>query len=399
MHPAPRHRDQARTVAARIRGTLADPAGTAPDGAPGVSLAFSGSPIGGAEYARLARRYLDLAGTAPAPAATGAHDGHGTPAFALLVAHRATGDHFGALERLDAHHRRLARAATARPPGAPGTPFGALDGLTGTGRYLLARGDASAPELHAVLAHLITLSRQTIRHRGRTVPAWWSAPTGRLHLGLAHGITGPLALLALAHRAGTVLDGQREAVENLVGLLTDWAVPQGDGILWPAHLTLDDWAAGPRHLSPAPNPPTWADGAPGMARAVQLAALALDRPDWHALAHRALLPLITQEPEKWGLDDPGIRYGWSGVLHITGLLGAHLDDHRLPLLQDEIASVVLAHHDPRARFGYRFPRPGGPPADLSSFLDGAAGVCLALDSYASGGGPAARGWDMALLLT
>ncbi|WP_052852364.1 lanthionine synthetase C family protein [Streptomyces avicenniae] len=409
MHPAPRHRDQARTVAARIRGALADPGAAAADtgpaspwgdlslanGYPGVSLAFSGSPLGGADHARLAAACLDRATTAAAhapPGATGIHDGTGALAFALLVAHRATGDHLDALDRLATRWPRPLHAATT-----PGLGIGA-DGLTGIGRHLLARDGTATPGLRAVLAHLITLSRRTVPRHGRTVPAWWSAHDDRLHLGLAHGIAGPLALLSLAHRAGVVLDGQRDAIERLVGLLTDWAVRQGDGILWPAHLTPDEWAAGPRHWSPAPSRPTWSDGAPGTARAVQLAALALGRHDWHTLAHRALLPLITQDPEKWGLDSPGIRHGWSGVLHLTGLLAAHLDDGRLRLLHDEIASILLAHHDPRSRFCYRFTAPDGRPAASPGFLDGAAGVALALDTYAGGGGPAVRGWDMALLL-
>ncbi|WP_243740721.1 hypothetical protein [Streptomyces sp. 8K308] len=66
-----------------------------------------------------------------------------------------------------------------------------------------------------------------------------------------------LALLALAWRAGVAVPGQREAIEDLVALLTEWAVKDGEGhgVRWPGYLTLDSWLRGPGAATPVSRRP------------------------------------------------------------------------------------------------------------------------------------------------
>ncbi|MGK5642338.1 lanthionine synthetase C family protein [Streptomyces sp. URMC 126] len=429
----PRHAAEAREVVREVLGTLADPDAVAADtGVPAgpagpagenlwtpsshaaVSLAFSGATAREPEYVAGAHAYLlralaAVAGGGPAP--RGVFSGTSGAAYALLVAHRATGGYRSALERLDAYHRDLVRKTlppVTDEPVATNHEFETIYGMSGVGRFLLARGEAARTEAHAVLGYLTGLAHGTAVVRGHRVPRWWSRsaprkgqeaelPDGHLNLGLAHGVAGPLALLALAWRAGETIEGQREAIENLVGLLERWAVPDDGEAGRPPFLTLDDWSAGPAALRLPWQRPSWCYGAPGVSRAIQLAALALDRPDWHELAHRSLLPLLSRPVADWGLEDAGICHGAGGLLHLLGLLGAHMDDARLPAVRDDLAALALGAFDERYRFGFRAAMtnvPGG--ADLPGFLDGAAGVALALDAYANG--RAHADWDMALLV-
>ncbi|MBZ4323275.1 lanthionine synthetase C family protein [Streptomyces sp. SCA2-4] len=430
----PRHAAEALDVAHAVLRTLAGPDAVAadtgipggPDGAPrenlwtpsgfaAVSLAFSGTTardpehIAGA-HAHLLRALEAVAEGVPAPA--GILSGTSGAAYALLIAHRATGGYRSALERLDAYHRDLVRKtlpAVTDGPVATNHEFEAIYGMSGIGRHLLARGDRSREELHAALDYLTGLALGDTTVGGHRVPRWWSRsapkkgqevelPDGHLNLGLAHGIPGPLALLALAWRHGVAVEGQREAIENLVGLLERWAVPDGDGLHWPPFLTLGHWAAGPESLRLPWQRPSWCYGAPGVSRAVQLAALALDRPDWHDLAHRSLLPLLERPVADWGLEDAALCHGTGGVLHLLGLLGEHIDDDRIPAVRDELAALTLAHFHEDHRFGFRAAMTNVlHGADLSGFLDGAAGIALALDAYANGGRAHAE-WDMALLV-
>lgn len=70
---------------------------------------------------------------------------------------------------------------------------------------------------------------------------------------------------------------------------------------------------------------------------------------------------------------------------------------RLAALRDDIAAELVSAFDPALPFGLRFTMTKAPfGSDVSGYLDGAAGVALALDSYAVGGTPA--DWDMPLLL-
>ncbi|MGH3853762.1 MAG: lanthionine synthetase LanC family protein [Pseudonocardiaceae bacterium] len=107
--------------------------------------------------------------------------------------------------------------------GGVGTPWpicDAINGLAGIGRVplaaLTAGYDTAEPGLLAALRTLTAMIHT--RHGGR--PGWWlpagehsSAvtvhPSGAATTGMAHGIAGPVSLLATAHAAGWSVAGQR----------------------------------------------------------------------------------------------------------------------------------------------------------------------------------------------
>ncbi|MYV96729.1 lanthionine synthetase C family protein [Streptomyces sp. SID3343] len=435
----PLHAARARVVVARVLDRLADPEATAADtlipgsawpegvdlplwidlslssGYPGVSLAFAGTTPQGGSHTAHAHTYLTRAMAALSAGEhppAGIYSGPGAAAYAVLVAHRATGGYVSALERLDDHQRRLVRGALPAVGDQPLTTNGAFEvvrGMSGVGRYLLARGDGCADELRLVLSWLVALADGEIGHRGHRVPRWWTTaapklgqevelPDGHLNLGLSHGIAGPLALLSLAWREGVVVDGQREAIESIAALLTRWAVPDpdGGGVSWPGYVTLDRWARGPGTTGTRQRP-SWCYGVPGVSRAVQLAALALGRADWHDLARRSLIGLLDAPVETWVTDDPALCHGWGGLLHVLGRMNAEWDDPRLTRVCDELAAVVIGRFRDEYRFGFRSTMTHvAEGADVPAFLEGAAGVAAALDAYAHG--RAAAGWDEALLV-
>ncbi|KNB51755.1 lanthionine synthetase C family protein [Streptomyces caatingaensis] len=426
-------RAEARKVAARVLDRLADPEAAEADtgfpdgpagepvwhdlslasGHPGVSLAFSGSTDRRPENVARAHAYLIRALAAVAAGGNppaGLYGSTSAAAHALLIAYRATGGYTSALAQLDAYHRDLIREALPQVPSdgpvENNREYDVISGMTGIGRHLLARGEPLLPELRAVLAYLVHMSKDDVPLRGHRVPRWWTwaaprkgqeaaLPDGHLNLSLSHGVCGPLALLSLSWQAGVHVPGHREAIESLMSLLETWAVPDGQGIRWPQILTLADWSAGtvavPWHR------PSWCYGTPGMTRAVHLAAIALDRTDWHDLAHRSLLPLLSRPVAEWGVTDAELCHGASGLLHLFGLLAPHIDDPRVPAARDDLAAMTLSMFDASHRFGYRTAATNAPlGADLPAFLDGAAGVALALDAYANDG-VAGAGWDMTLL--
>ncbi|MEV5986332.1 lanthionine synthetase C family protein [Streptomyces sp. NPDC052051] len=435
LRPAgPRHAEAARAVADEVLSRLADPAATAADsripeesssigedeplweplslasGHPGMAVVFNGS-----DRPQQAHRYLAealAALTGHPDELGGSFTGPGSAAFAVLIAHRATDGYRGALERLDAHQRQVVRAALPRVTDSPVASNGVFEvvrGMTGIGRYLLARKESCEAELRLVVSCLVELSLGEIDHRGHKVPRWWSMaaprigqevemPDGNLNFGLSHGIAGPLALLSLAWRAGVVVDAQREAIEALMALLRQWAYEDEDGgVRWPHAVSLDDWAAGPGSLRPHLRP-SWCYGAPGMSRAVQLAAVALERPDWHALVSRSLLPLLSVPVDTWHCDDPGLCHGWGGLLHLIGRLGEHVEDPRIQAVRDDLAAMTLAQFRPASRFGFRSTLTDTPQGcDLPGFLQGAGGTALALRAYADG--TVYGGWDMPLLVS
>ncbi|MFF6642088.1 lanthionine synthetase C family protein [Streptomyces althioticus] len=415
--------DPAATVAAtRIPAEAADDGVAEPvwaeltlgSGSPGLALAFAGAARDPERQVPRAHAYL-TAGTRAVSggpgAASGIFKGPGALAFAVLVAHRNTGGYVSALGRFDAYQRDLVRTVLPPVEDRPLSTIGHYEvvrGLTGVGRYLLARAETCEEPLTAVLDHLVRLSVGTVEHQGARVPRWWALdaprtgseeafPGGHLNLGLSHGVAGPLALMALAWEQGVRVPGQEEAMEATADLLRAWAVADRHGVFWPGHLSFAEWRRGPAAYDGRAKWPAWCYGAPGVSRALQLAGRALGRSDLSDLARASVDRLLALPRSDWGINDHALCHGWAGALHQLGRLDEEWRDPRLARLRDDVASELVTAFDPALPFGLRFTMTKVPfGSDVSGYLDGAAGVALALDSYAVDGTPA--DWDMPLLL-
>ncbi|MEV7596330.1 lanthionine synthetase C family protein [Kitasatospora sp. NPDC089797] len=427
------------------------------EGHPGVALL----------YAELARRdrswrpvtHAHLSSAVAALGAGGPTDSlfSGAPALALAVrrAVAGPGDYAGLLAALDrrvaARTGALLRLERERLDAARTGPamagYDVVGGLTGLGRYLLACGEGQRPLLVALLEHLVALSRP-LRIDGSELPGWWVPgppspavaaryPGGHLNLGLAHGIPGPLALLSLARLAGVDVPGAAGAAHRIAGWLLGQrlrdaaGVPQSD---WPAVVGPEAAVGRGRAVGPepvigadgeaavsggAPARIAWCYGSPGIARALQLAGRAFGVPEWEAEAVRALHAALDRPRERWGLDDAMLCHGTAGLLQVAGRVARDSGDARLAARLPGLVGEVLASYDGAVAFGFPTPPVGGrgggtrareqDPArergpDRAGFLEGAAGVALALLAQCGstddgeGHGDGELPWDAALLL-
>ncbi|HEX8344408.1 MAG TPA: lanthionine synthetase C family protein, partial [Actinoplanes sp.] len=268
-----------------------------------------------------------------------------------------------------------------------------LHGLTGIGAHLLHHHPGS-DALGRVLTYLVRLTRSS-RVDGEVLPGWWvhhppnldrpsTAPGGHANLGLAHGITGPLALLALALRRGVTVPGHVAAIAVILSWLDRWRRHTDAGPWWPQWITRTDLSIG-RPTQRGPGRPSWCYGTPGIARAQQLAAIATDDPVRRRAAEHALIACLDDPVQLARIGDAGLCHGWAGLHQTVWRAGADaLTPHltaRLPHLRDEL----LRHHGTRG---------GG----ANGLLDGDAGVALALHTAARAPVPVS-GWDACLLLT
>ncbi|HEY3685335.1 MAG TPA: lanthionine synthetase C family protein [Streptosporangiaceae bacterium] len=395
------------------------------DGNAGVAQLFAELGRDGDREAR-ARTHAHLSAAIGAPEAVpnpGLY--RGVPAIAY-AAHRAgtgTGDFATMSGQLDAV---LAEGATRTADqglallrgGAPITSWRYYDvvvGTSGIGRLLLARhtrtgGAAVTAALRAVLGLLVaTATGADVDAGGFTVPAWWSTETflglpdapGHLNLGLAHGVGGPLALLSLAWSAGVRVPGQDAAIAAIADLLGSWRRTDAYGPYWAycAATGVDrDWWQSPPHRTRD----AWCYGALGLARALHLAGNALGRADWTAQAVAAARGAVAAM-DRGLVTDHSLCHGWAGILRIVQRMAADSADPVLEAAVTPLAGRLIAGYDPAAPFGYRYTAPDFPlGADRPGYLEGAAGIALALRSFAAGErpvtGPAATDWDAALLI-
>ncbi len=325
-----------------------------------------------------ARRYLAQAVAQGVSAGGNASLFHGAPAleFVLARADRAGRDVRSAVDRVvDA---RLAAARRRQQSGALPhlAEWDLIRGLVGLGALLLMR-EAPSARLTDVLAYLVSLSRP-VRFEGREVPGWWSAlgpcdeelADGHGNNGMAHGIAGLLAVLSLAARHDRVVPGQHEAIE----VVARWLDRHG-GHYWTTRAHMD--AIEP----PAPEParPSWCYGQPGIARAQQLAALALNDPARRQAAEDTLLRMLTDPAHLARITDATLCHGWAGLVTLTRAVAA---DSPTP---QRFAPVIGDLQQRLATDLDRLPKPG--------FMEGRSGAQLALD------GTNATNWTSVLLIT
>jgi hypothetical protein len=300
-------------------------------------------------------------------------------------------------------------ALLARPDqeGVGFAEFDVISGLAGAGAYLLCRREdpGAAAGLDAALRALVAL---TCDADGR--PRWWTParlmgnqdtaelyPYGNLNCGLAHGIPGPIALMALALCNDVIVPGLEDALDRSAGWLVDHRADDAWGINWPAAVPLT--AAGlPEPLGSVwpPCRTAWCYGAPGAARALWLAGVARDRAEWRNLAVEAMETVYRRPQRARAIDSPTFCHGLAGLLQIT-LRFAH--DTRLAVFVEAaegLTEAILAAFEPDSLLGYRSWEPGGGRVDQAGLLDGSPGVILTLLAAATNVAPA---WDRAFLLS
>ncbi|MER7129296.1 lanthionine synthetase C family protein [Streptosporangium saharense] len=314
---------------------------------------------------------------------------HGAPAiaFALQPVHQpgyrqARGLLDQAVENV-IRYRLAAAALRLRRGDRPAlAEFDLISGLTGLGAHLW-RKDPHHRLIDDILRYLVRLTEPI-----DGLPGWWSLSPiqrnrpepagGHSNHGMAHGITGPLAFLAISSRAGRTIPGQRHAIDRILHWLDDWQQTHQGHPWWPETVSLRDvHRAHPEQHRPLR--PSWCYGTPGIARAQQLAALALVDPDRQATAEAAVTGCLTDPRQLHLITDRSLCHGAAGLYMTVSSLAADA----LSPLPDVAADLLLKPFDIQ----------GEPPG----FLTGTAGHALALHALASGE-PPATAWDTALLL-
>ncbi|NEA34319.1 lanthionine synthetase C family protein [Streptomyces sp. SID13031] len=365
-----------------------------------------------AGHRRLAHNYL-IAATEHAGAAPvgGLQGGLCAVAFTARSAARSSADYATLLSKLDAkitgHVATIIRAERILVPSEGGCSFAATDvisGLAGIGRYLLTRPGPADESLHEILRFLVERA-DPLRLNGTERPGWWirHSPSpeipdldGHVNYGLAHGMPGTLAFLSLAWHAGCRVSGQDDAIHRMATwLITERgrysAVP-----LWPASLSYAEYFDG----APAQRPvtaPSWCYGAPGTARAIQLAGLALAEPGWGIEARSAVHEVVGWLDAGGDLGETMLCHGWAGVLQTLCRMNGDFKDPVIERAIDQIAARLLAEYDEVLPFGFQARQMADSHhLDLPGFLEGAAGIALAITTYTSGS--VFSGWDSALML-
>ncbi|WP_327352758.1 lanthionine synthetase C family protein [Streptomyces sp. NBC_01304] len=402
--------EQARALIGDFATSLAQPFAPPKDepwagqslatGAAGIALFHIEQAATGQATWRPAHRWISqaAAGDITATDSTGLYLGAPAVAFVLQAAPDSVQHLYrDARTALHGHvvnltHRRVDSALARMYRGAH-TTFAEYDtfyGLTGIGAYLL-RAAPNSDAMEKVLRYLVSLTHP-LDSDGPATPGWWvdhdtsrshSLPGGHGNLGVAHGITGPLLLLAQAHRRGIQVDGQAEAIRAICDHLDMWRQESDTGLWWPEHLTLTDLQTGRPHQHKSARP-SWCYGTPGIARAGQLAGIALGDAALQHAYEDALYQCLSDPVQLARVIDTSLCHGWAGVLQTAFRAARDARTPQLTSLLPALSKNLITHAQPAAAQG-----PG--------FLEGDAGCALALATVSTDQAPT-TGWDACLLI-
>ncbi|MFI7221256.1 lanthionine synthetase C family protein [Micromonospora maritima] len=380
-------------------------------GVPGIALLHVELAAAGLRPWQRAHDWLAAATGGPVTTGPDSHPFHGAPALAHVLTCAATQQPGAYARALDDFDRAIAADARRRVAAAQAridvgelpalAEFDAIRGLAGVGSYLLRRApDGEA--LAAVLGYLVRLA-QPLRAGSEVLPGWWtgSGPSGRAdsrfpgghgNNGMAHGIAGPLAVLALAALRGIVVDGQTASIAAICAWLDRWRHDSTTGPLWPYWITRPQLRADRAEAHRAQRP-SWCYGTAGLARAQQVAALALNDPVRRAGAEDALVRALADPRQLAATTDASLCHGHAGLAHIAHRVAADA----LPDTAERLRTSVLR------LLGTLDPRDAGPRGTAAALLaagpgllEGAAGVALAALSCSNAAAPASS-WDACLL--
>jgi hypothetical protein len=277
----------------------------------------------------------------------------------------------------------------------PGT-FDLIGGLVGVGVYGIERQRAGASSVLA--AAVVDQLRRLAISRGSGL-VWIhpghgdsSAGTPAIDLGVAHGLAGVVAFLASCLDLGIEPDQAATLLEGAVSSLVAGQLPIPGTSRFPAVIRAGEERR-PTRLA-------WCYGDAGIALTLIRAGLAAGRPDWVNLALDTGRLAARRPFKETGVTDAGLCHGAAGLAHLFNRLFQTTGDDCFRWAAVRWYRHALDQRTPGQGIGgYRADWKG--PAGLrgevdTGFLEGAAGIGLALLAVTTPGEPA---WDRALLLS
>lgn len=283
--------------------------------------------------------------------------------------------------------------------------FDHIAGLTGVGRYLLlAAGDNPSAEqaLHNTLHHLIQRSLQPIPDFKTPVNmsgalftvdnSATSTDLSYISLGLAHGISGPLALMSLALAEGFDLPGLVEATEHLATWLCE-QIEEGEyGADIPYSVTTQLRKLPADGVTRS----AWCHGNPGVSSTLRMAARALHDERFFQASERLMDSALARPRNIQGIISPTLCHGLAGLVYLSwkrDVVNGHSDlrgvtsEMLRELLDQKNEANPLFFHENHPEIG-QYTNPG--------LLGGSLGIALTLLTLGSGVEPT---WDQLLLLS
>jgi lantibiotic modifying enzyme len=197
-------------------------------------------------------------------------------------------------------------------------PYDLIVGLTGLGLYALQR--YPRPSAIECLRRVVERLDECAQHDEHGL-YWWTPPeeildeesrkqypSGRVDLGVAHGMAGAVALLGSICGAGVEQATARPLLEGAVSWLLAHSVPTDAGPTFPV------WVA--PAFEPSPARCAWCYGDPGIAAALLLAARGVGDAGWERAAVGLACRAAERPASETGVVNANFCHGAAGLAHL-----------------------------------------------------------------------------------
>jgi lantibiotic modifying enzyme len=275
-----------------------------------------------------------------------------------------------------------------------------ISGLVGLGVYAVER--SPSPMATAMLKQVIDhLQRRAMHTPDGTT--WWTPaadlraveqtefPGGYANLGVAHGVPGVIGLLSQSIARGVAVGQSVTLLDGAVRWLLAQRLPaSGD-----AHFGYHAGAGGASEAARL----AWCYGDLGIAATLLTAGQATGEAAWKRQAVRIALTASQRTLASSGVEDAALCHGAAGIAHLFNrLYQATGEPELLDAAGRWFAATLRLHNEQHGVGGFPARQTQGPQAgqwtDEPGFLEGAAGVALALLAATTNIAPA---WDRVLL--
>ena len=270
--------------------------------------------------------------------------------------------------------------------------FETVYGLAGIARYLLILKENKQAEISIknILEYFIRLN-ETVNYKGNRIPRYFitmknqlnndseNYPGGHLDLGMAHGICGPLSIMALAIEQGYELVNLSETLQDMADELVSWVQKDEFGIWWPSKVNYDEYVN--KSLSDNQKGANgWCYGTPGVARALWICGRALKNEKYKKMAVTAYRSLSNRNFEDLNIISPTFCHGLAGLIHLTHLMYIETLDDDLSVFKNQLITRLLNELDEDSLLGFEDVSFDGVKRTSIGSLDGISGIYMVLQS-------------------
>ena len=353
----------------------------------------------------LAHQYLETAinGGLRASGNVSLHGGIAGLGHAIFYLSREGKRYHNALEGISKILKKGVHKALSMLPdteeGVKPEDYDLISGVSGIGRTLLSihRAFDFEEELVAILDWLVKRSLNGLN--GFYTPSQLvseydreNSPhlqNGYINFGLAHGVPGPIVLMAKALESNLNVSDLRESLSILANELAEASYEDSYGINWTTRHVEGEEAA--RETRTA-----WCYGLPGVARSLYMAGSVLNEVKLTDKALESLLSIDRRPYAVRAIPGPTFCHGASGLLQVVLRMRHDTQSPELDILADSLLSQLLQLYIPNDALGFRHFEKGNHYVTSPSLLTGAIGPALVMLASVSNEAP---DWDQIFLLS